>query len=288
MASSHYPGRYCPSCGSLLARDNTDTLCAPCRNKTQEALRHPPTVPPDFWEADELQTAFTTAHMGKVIYAYRHHSFHGASPLSQELVGSWAAITQAQLSRIENGKPIHDLRKLIYWAQLLGIPAKYLWFDLPGKARQHSVDASEEHSGLKLPNGQCLYLPDVLTPDDIDRLAKALQEPHRADTEVVGYFERLLQHYGVAGAPLRPLELAETLRPIVEAIDRFRRDAASSVRGRLLCVRAHYAQLIGRMYYETVDPALAREWSEKALDSAQQAADSLMVAYNPIASYQPG
>jgi predicted amidophosphoribosyltransferase len=50
MASSHSPGRYCPSCGSRLARDNTDTLCALCRKKASEALRHSPTVPPEFWE----------------------------------------------------------------------------------------------------------------------------------------------------------------------------------------------------------------------------------------------
>lgn len=271
--------RYCPSCGSRLARDNTDGLCAPCRRKAQDAVRHPPTVPPELWEADELQAAFGSSHMGKVIYAYRHHSFHGPSPLSQALVGGWVGITQAQLSRIEKGKPIHDLRKLIYWAQTLGIPAQYLWFDVPGKGRERIVDTPQEHNGLKLPDGQCLYLQDILTPDDIDRLAQALKEPHRADTEVVRYFERLLHHYGVAGAPLRPLELAETLLPIVDAIDRFRRDAASSVRGRLLAVRAHYAQLIGRMYYETVDAAMARDWSEKALDSAQQAGDDLMVSY---------
>jgi predicted amidophosphoribosyltransferase len=94
MASSHSPGRYCPSCGSRLARDNTDTLCALCRKKASEALRHSPTVPPEFWEADELQAAFASSHMGKVIYAYRHHPVHGASPLSQELVGGWASMTQ--------------------------------------------------------------------------------------------------------------------------------------------------------------------------------------------------
>ncbi len=148
MASSHSPGRYCPSCGSRLARDNTDILCTPCRNKAQEALRHPPTIPPEFWEAEELQAAFASSHMGKAIYAYRHHPFHGPSPLSQELVGGWANMTQAQLSRIENGNPIHDLRKLIYWAQTLGMPAKYLWFDLP-ECRRHDGQAAS------LTNGSC-------------------------------------------------------------------------------------------------------------------------------------
>jgi hypothetical protein len=33
---------------------------------------------------------------------------------SQELVGSWIDMVQAQLSRIEKGRSINDLRKLIY------------------------------------------------------------------------------------------------------------------------------------------------------------------------------
>lgn len=70
--------------------------------------------------------------MGWICYAYRHHRFHDLGPLSQELVGGWFGLTQPQLSRIENGSPIRDLDKLIYWARTLRIPAQYLWFDLPG------------------------------------------------------------------------------------------------------------------------------------------------------------
>jgi tetratricopeptide (TPR) repeat protein len=73
--------------------------------------------------------------MGSVIYAYRHHLFHGTRPLSQELAGGWLGVTQAQLSRIEHGPPIYDLHRLIHWAQTLQIPARYLWFDLPGQPR---------------------------------------------------------------------------------------------------------------------------------------------------------
>jgi transcriptional regulator with XRE-family HTH domain len=55
--------------------------------------------------------------------------------LSQELVAGWLGLTQAQLSRIENGPPIRDLGKLIHWADTLRIPAEHLWFDLPEQRR---------------------------------------------------------------------------------------------------------------------------------------------------------
>jgi hypothetical protein len=51
-----------------------------------------------------------------VCFAYRHNRLHDLGPLSQELVGGWFGIGQAQVSRIENGPLIQDLDKLIYWA----------------------------------------------------------------------------------------------------------------------------------------------------------------------------
>ncbi|WP_227997127.1 helix-turn-helix domain-containing protein [Nocardia australiensis] len=68
--------------------------------------------------------------MGRVIFAYRMHPYHG-KPLPQELVGNWLGLTQAQLSRIEKGQAPEQLSKLIRWARALGIPGDLLWFKLP-------------------------------------------------------------------------------------------------------------------------------------------------------------
>jgi transcriptional regulator with XRE-family HTH domain len=95
--------------------------------------------------------------MGSVVRAYRHHPFHGRV-LSQELVAGWLGITQAQLSRIEHGPPIKDLDKLIYWAQLLGMPARYLWFKIP--ARESDVSSTPEAPPTWSP---------VKEADDVDR-----------------------------------------------------------------------------------------------------------------------
>ncbi|MEV4843842.1 hypothetical protein AB0K20_11570 [Micromonospora matsumotoense] len=40
-------------------------------------------------------------------------------------------ITQAQLSRLENGPPVVHLDRLAHWAKILGIPGVLLWFSLP-------------------------------------------------------------------------------------------------------------------------------------------------------------
>nr|MDT0664255.1 hypothetical protein [Micromonospora sp. DSM 115978] len=51
--------------------------------------------------------------------------------MPQELVAGWMNLTQPQLSRVETGKPITDLVKLIQYARVLRIPEELLWFRLP-------------------------------------------------------------------------------------------------------------------------------------------------------------
>lgn len=157
--SSQLAIRYCPHCGARLARDNRDMVCAARQQKVRDEALLPPTVPPEFWETDELQVALAGRHMGRVVYAYRHHSLHGPRALSQETVARWLGITQPQLSRMENGPSPRNLDTLIHWAQILRIPPVYLWFAVP-KA-QHATGGSivPEHARI---NGQqnSVVLPD--------------------------------------------------------------------------------------------------------------------------------
>jgi 3-keto-L-gulonate-6-phosphate decarboxylase len=91
----------------------------------------PPTLPTEFWNAETMRTAFATRHIGKVIRAYRTHSWHGRRPLPQELLAEWLSTTQSRLSRIETGPPIEQLDLLVHWARVLRIPQRHLWFALP-------------------------------------------------------------------------------------------------------------------------------------------------------------
>jgi transcriptional regulator with XRE-family HTH domain len=92
-----------------------------------------------------MREVFAARHMGKIIYAYRIHPFHGKA-ISQETVARWACISQAQLSRIESGPPLHDLKRLMQWAHTLRIPARLLWFRL------------DEPSDSAVSTGESLYL----------------------------------------------------------------------------------------------------------------------------------
>src|SRR5450755_166248 len=129
--------RYCTRCGGRLARDNRDARCAARNHAAPDTLLRPPTVPREFWDTDQMRDALATWHIGRVFFAYRMHPYHGR-PLSQETIGSWLGLTQAQLSRIENGRAPEELTKLVRYAQILGIPGDLLWFSLP-EQRQDSL-----------------------------------------------------------------------------------------------------------------------------------------------------
>jgi tetratricopeptide (TPR) repeat protein len=126
------PDRYCRSCRGRLARDNTSAECAACQKKQRDLLLGAPQVPDDFWTTDQMRDALASWHMGRVIAAYRTHPFHGR-PLSQEIVGAWAGVSQVQLSRPEHGPAIKHLDRLVAWAETLRIPEHLLWFKLPGR-----------------------------------------------------------------------------------------------------------------------------------------------------------
>ncbi|MEV0136662.1 helix-turn-helix transcriptional regulator [Dactylosporangium sp. NPDC050688] len=66
--------------------------------------------------------------MGNIIAAYRRHPHHGA-PISQEIAGQWAGMSQAQISRMETGKPELHIDRLRFWVRLLDIPPHLLWFE---------------------------------------------------------------------------------------------------------------------------------------------------------------
>ena len=128
--------RYCRRCGARLARDNSALHCTACARQLSATESAPPAVPGDFWDTEVMRGALASRHIGRVIRAYRYHPHHGGRPLSQQRVGGWLGLSQAQLSRVENGPAVTDLTKLIAWAGVLGIPASRLWF-LPAGGHQH-------------------------------------------------------------------------------------------------------------------------------------------------------
>lgn len=124
---------YC-ECGTRLAADNAGPRCTGCLGRVRREAEGPPALPDHFWQTDQLRDAFAAQHIGLISVAYRQSPYH-RRPISQERLGGWLNLTQAQVSRIESGPPIRDLDRLTHWARTLRLPPALLWFDLPGQPR---------------------------------------------------------------------------------------------------------------------------------------------------------
>lgn len=134
------PPRYC-SCGTRLAQNNRHKRCEACLYRDSRRIDSAPDPPASFWTTDQLRDAFSRQHIGLISAAYRANPYH-RRPISQERLGSWLGLTQAQVSRIESGPPIRDLDRLTHWTRTLRIPTHLLWFDLPGERRSPSSPAA--------------------------------------------------------------------------------------------------------------------------------------------------
>jgi transcriptional regulator with XRE-family HTH domain len=134
IAMSASAPRYCP-CGKRLAGDHAGPQCGACERRAVQQRAAPPPVPPGFWDTPAFRDALDAQNMGRLARAYRRHPSHlaryGRDGIPQELLGDWLGLTQAQVSRIENGPPIRNLDTLAHWARVLGIPPRLLWFRLP-------------------------------------------------------------------------------------------------------------------------------------------------------------
>jgi tetratricopeptide (TPR) repeat protein len=145
-------GRRCQGCGAVIAADNTARLCSRCHREQRDQLRTPPAqLRNEFFETNEFRAAFASQHIGKVFKAYRNHPRHLqllGKALNQELLGRWLGLTQAQVSKLENGKPEQNLESLRNYAKILHLPQHMLWFDFPGQSRLRSpqprADASTD------------------------------------------------------------------------------------------------------------------------------------------------
>ena len=126
--------RYC-RCGNRLAWNHAGALCGSCERQAVHRRAEPPAVSPAFWDTPALRDALAAQHIGRVARAYRRHgefaARYGRNGVSQELLGTWLGLTQAQVSRIENGPPVRNLDTLAHWARVLQIPSHLLWFKLP-------------------------------------------------------------------------------------------------------------------------------------------------------------
>lgn len=250
-------GRRCAGCGTRLAADNTARLCSKCHREHHDQLRIPPAqLNPDFFETDEFRAAFESQHIGKVLKAYRNHprqlQLFGKA-LNQELLGRWLGLTQAQVSKLENGKPEHNLETLRNYARILHLPQRRLWFDLPGQSRLDQLPAissreTHEDSLEHLRVG----LTDVLA-------TTPLQDASVEDLEQQALQVAKATRFRAPGNLI--LELQSNLDEIKRVVADHRSEAVTR---RLARVAAQMAGLMSLSLLKVDDRTGARKWVRTA------------------------
>ncbi|WP_198037058.1 helix-turn-helix domain-containing protein [Nocardia sp. BMG51109] len=279
--------RYCARCGSRLNRYNAEILCGPCNLTARDEALHPPTVPPDFWQTDKIRDALATWHMGRVIFAYRTHPYHGR-PLPQELVANWLELTQAQLSRIEKGPAPEQISKLIRWAEILDIPADLLWFKLPDAEGDGAVLPTETtsvagHDAVALVRwlaSDGTAAPPPSHADDLERVGAALEDARRYfDGTVVDFFRAQLARCKADDGTLGPAAALPLVLGILGAIRRHTREVKPNIQRQLLAVGADGAEFAGWLYRDLHNPLTATFLYDRAMEWAQAAGSLPMQGY---------
>ncbi|WP_229686652.1 helix-turn-helix domain-containing protein [Longimycelium tulufanense] len=171
----------------------------------------PPKLPDSFWDHPALAEAFADQDMGALLAAYRHHPHH-VHRITQDRLAAWLGISQAQLSRYENGQnPIDRMDKLRHFAEVLGIPAEKLWFDRAGAPRPDEVSAAD--------------VPDVLgAPWDAPNVARSVEETTRSDLAI----SRRAALTGAAAVAVGPV-LVESMQRWLNPLQPLARWAAGPV-----------------------------------------------------------
>src|SRR6266545_3901363 len=250
-----------------------------------------PQVPEEFWFEAEIQQALADRHMGKVIKAYRTHPCHGRHPLSQEDVANWVGITQAQLSRIENGPPPVHLDRLTQWAVLLDIPAEHLWFKLPERndpdnavPPAHLGAGGDQGDDLRrrtmLAGAAAATALPVLALDDLRRITALVDESRRSfEGTDVEFFRRRLAECANDDGAYGPKVTLPVVLGIIAAVERDSRDAWGSLRREMLGVAARSAEFAAWLYRDIGSSDTAEYWRDRAMEWAQAADDGAMQGY---------
>jgi hypothetical protein len=256
-------GRYC-RCGSALARDNADRLCAICQARLRRDRA--PDVPPEFWQTEPLADALASGDVGRVIRAYRCHPFHGER-LPQALVAGWLHMSQPAVCRIETGRRRVTVDEIGHIAQVLGMPV----LAVPWTPQQsgEDVDPLSRRSLLGVGVGAALGLGATTAP----------AAARDIDPELPSHWLSLLGLLSDHDAMFGSSSVRDAVRHEMRLIAKHRHVARGELHGHLLRVEARWSWFAAWLSHDAGDARSADSWSDRALRLAQEVAEPDMVAW---------
>lgn len=266
-------GRRCSGCGATLAADNTAHLCSRCHRDRRDQLGAPPVQPPGFFDTDEFRAAFASQHIGKVLRAYRNHSRHLhmlGRALNQEILGRWLGLTQAQVSKLENGKPEQNLDILRHYAKVLHLPQHMLWFDFPGQSRLTVAQRPASPAGYHHPT---IATPAVTPPLEGGGAAELVafnslgQSGGRIEAADIPQLRRQMLRLVEIDNQFGAGDIARTgarlFRYLHHKLGTSAHDPA--IRKDLLAITGEVAEITGWLAYDADDQPLVRRMNNEAL-----------------------
>ena len=290
--------RYCGRCGTRLAGDNRGATCGPCGRKQADALiaSRPPQVAPEFWHTDLIRDSLAGRHLGHFLRAFREHPFHGPRGIPQEVMARWLHLSQAQLSRVENGPAVNDLQRLTEWARLFQIPRALLWFDIDPdqspEAERRAVSQSKAYEPV----------PDMLRSSfatDMSDMVEAVKRREfllgmtatvgfgatgiaptfkHVDPELIPYFQQQLEGHYRADMLLGPRALISTVTAQGKLIGQLIDSADEPTRQRMAVVGTSFASFAAWLYLDAGDMAAALHWHDVAQEMAHRSRNREAVA----------
>ena len=215
--------------------------------------------------------------MGRVIRAYRHHRYHGPRALPQETVAGWLNLTQAQLSRIENGPPVAHLDRLVQCAAVLGIPERYLWFALPGGR----LDLHGRRAGWGEADGRA----DDGAVERLDELARATERIRRlrasnVDDETIVRLDRVVERYADAYEDTGATSLYRLVLREREAVDELLQGHQSAAqRAALFVLAGKLSVILAHLAFDLGADTLAETYAVEASTLAELAGHHDLLAH---------
>ncbi|HEX5495171.1 MAG TPA: hypothetical protein VFX70_11425 [Mycobacteriales bacterium] len=124
-----------------------------------------------------------------------------------------------------------------------------------------------------------MFAAGAFTPDDLERLGGALDQPERTDLRVADHFRAMLAAHKANDFVQSPAARIGSVTAQTAELDRLCRDARDPVRPALRNVQAEYAEYTGWLHQEIGNHAPSVYWTSQAETWAQAGGDYQMVSF---------